>query len=192
VPVISRVDTPDPVAFVTIDDGYTRRLDTIAALLRLHLPVTTFVLDQPVQAGADFFRALPGAAVEAHTRHHTDLRTLPEAGQRAEICGNADAIAAATGRRPMLLRPPFGHYDAATVRAAAACGMRAVVLWEVVVEGDGLRFRTERRIRPGDIILLHFRPELPGQLEMVAAQVRAAGLRVARLEDYLIPPPAAD
>lgn len=188
-PVITRVETTDPVVFVTIDDGYTREPELITLLDELDLPVTLFLVDQPVLEGAVFFRSLPDAPVEAHTRTHANLRSLPESAQRGEICGNADTIARTFGRRPLLFRPPEGSYDTATQRAAAACGMTAIVLWEEVVEHGEVRFRTVRRFRPGDIILLHLRPELPNDLRILIRRLRDTGLHIAQLEDYLTPPP---
>jgi peptidoglycan/xylan/chitin deacetylase (PgdA/CDA1 family) len=186
-PVITRVETTDPVAFVTIDDGYVRAPEVADVLDELDLPVTLFLVDRPVLDGAGYFGSLPGAVAESHSRSHADLRGMPEDAQRAEICDNARTIAGSLGRTPVLFRPPYGNHDEATQRAAAACGMAAVVLWEQSVERGEMRFRSAREIRPGDIILLHFRPELPGELRMVADRVAAAGLRVARLEDYLVP-----
>jgi peptidoglycan/xylan/chitin deacetylase (PgdA/CDA1 family) len=186
-PVITRVETTDPVAFVTIDDGYVRAPEVAAVLDELDMPVTLFLVDRPVLDGAAYFGSLPGTVVESHSRSHADLRGMPEDAQRAEICDNAGTITRSLGRAPVLFRPPYGNHDAATQRAAAACGMAAVVLWEQSVEKGEMRFRSAREIRPGDIILLHFRPELPGELRMVADRVAAAGLRVARLDDYLVP-----
>jgi peptidoglycan/xylan/chitin deacetylase (PgdA/CDA1 family) len=186
-PVITRVETTDPVVFVTIDDGFDRSPEVTAVLDELGIPATLFLVDRPVLDGAAFFRSLPGAVVEAHTRTHADLRALPEDAQRAEICGNADTIALTFGRRPSLFRPPYGNYNVATQRAAASCGMAAVVLWEESVDHGDVRFRHVREFRPGDIVLLHFRPDLANDLRTLADQVENAGLRFARLEDYLVP-----
>lgn len=186
-PVITRVETTDPVVFVTIDDGFVRAPEVTAVLDELDMPVTLFLVDRPVLDHAGYFGSLPGAVVESHSRSHADLRGMPEDAQRAEICDNADTIGRSLGRAPVLFRPPYGNHDVATQRAAAACRMAAIVLWEQSVERGEMRFRSAREIRPGDIILLHFRPELPGELRMVADRVAAAGLRVARLEDYLVP-----
>jgi len=186
-PVITRVETTDPVAFVTIDDGFVRAPEVAAVLDELDMPVTLFLVDRPVLDGAAYFGSLPGTVVESHSRSHADMRGMPEDAQRAEICDNAGTITRSLGRAPVLFRPPYGNHDAATQRAAAACGMAAIVLWEQSVEKGEMRFRSAREIRPGDIILLHFRPGLPGELRMVADRIAAAGLRVARLDDYLVP-----
>jgi peptidoglycan/xylan/chitin deacetylase (PgdA/CDA1 family) len=184
-PVITRVDTTDPVVFVTIDDGHTRSPALVRALRELDVPATLFLVDAPIVGGAGYFRSLPSTVVEAHTRSHRDLRGMPEDQQRAEICGNADTAERAFGRRPRLFRPPYGHYDEATQRAAAACGMAAVVLWESAIDRGRVTFRHHTELRPGDIVLLHFRPGLVADLRALVARVEAAGLRVALLEDYL-------
>jgi peptidoglycan/xylan/chitin deacetylase (PgdA/CDA1 family) len=186
-PILTRVETSDPVVFVTIDDGNVRSADAAAAIAELGIPVSLFLVNGPISAGADYFAGLPGAIVESHTRTHPDLRTLPLAGQRREICGNAETIAGAFGRYPTLFRPPYGNYDGNTPRAAADCGMVAIVLWEVVVDHGRVRHRTVAQLRPGDIVLFHFEDGLGDSLRMFAQQAQAAGLRIARLEDYLVP-----
>ena len=184
-PVISRVETTDPVVFLTIDDGHTRTPEVLAAFDSLGVPATLFLLDGPVQAGADFFRAMPNTAVEGHTRNHPDLRTLSEQAQQAEICGNADTIERTFGRRPVLFRPPYGAYNDATKRAAAACGVTAVVMWEESVNGQVVSYASVPQLRPGDIVLMHFRPTFVEELRTISQQVEQAGLRFALLEDYL-------
>lgn len=186
-PVISRVDTTDPVVFLTIDDGHTRDPELAGVLDELGVTATLFLVDNPITQGTEFFRELPGTVVEGHTRSHADLRGRPEAVQRGEICGNADTASLAFRRRPVLFRPPYGHYDEATRRAAASCGMAAIVLWEQTVDGTAMSYRHEPRLRPGDILLFHFRPGLADELRWAVEQVEAAGLRVALLEEYLVP-----
>lgn len=186
-PVITRVETDDPVVFLTIDDGLTRSPEGLAAFKEMGIPASLFLLNEPIQAEPDYFDAMPGTLVEAHTQTHADLTNLSEEGQRQEICGNADVIEQAYGRRPVLFRPPFGNYNEATQRAAAACGMRAVVLWQENVNWDVIGFREEQRFRPGDIILMHFRPQFVEELNVISQAVEEAGLRFALLEDYLVP-----
>jgi peptidoglycan/xylan/chitin deacetylase (PgdA/CDA1 family) len=187
-PVISRVETDDPVVFLTIDDGTVRFPAAQAVFQQLGIPATWFLIDEPITAEPEFFRPLlRTSVVEAHTRTHPDMRGLTEAQQRSEICGNADNAARAFGRRPVLFRPPYGLYDEDTQRAAADCGMQAVVLWEQNVNHDMVGFRRRPEFRAGDIILMHLRPQFVEELTMIEQRVEAAGLRFALLEDYLVP-----
>jgi peptidoglycan/xylan/chitin deacetylase (PgdA/CDA1 family) len=184
-PVITRVPTDDPVVFLTIDDGLTRHPEGLEEFRRLGIPASLFLVDGPVQQDPDYFGAMPRTLVEAHSKTHANMVDLSEAEQQAEICGNADVIEQAYGRRPLLFRPPFGNYNEATQRAAAACGMRAVVLWQENVNWDVIGYREVQELRSGDIILMHFRPQFVEELHTVKNAVDAAGLRFALLEDYL-------
>jgi peptidoglycan/xylan/chitin deacetylase (PgdA/CDA1 family) len=186
-PVITRIETTDPVVFLTIDDGVTRSPEAAAEFRELGIPASLFLVDGPIEAAPGWFGALPGTLVESHTRTHPDMTTLSESAQRDEICGNADLIERTYGRRPVLFRPPFGKYDDATRRAAAACGMRAVVIWQETVNNDVVRFREVLYLRPGDIILMHFRPSFVQELNVIRQRVQDAGLRFALLEDYVAP-----
>lgn len=186
-PVISRVETNDPVVFLTIDDGLTRHAEGLAAFEKLGMPASLFLLNEPIEADPGFFQSMPGTLVESHTQTHADLTKLSEEAQRQEICGNADLIERTYGRRPVLFRPPFGNYNEATKRAAAGCGMKAVVLWQENVNWDVVGFREVQRFRPGDIILMHFRPQFVQELNVIKQRVEEAGLRFALLEDYLAP-----
>jgi peptidoglycan/xylan/chitin deacetylase (PgdA/CDA1 family) len=186
-PVITRVETTDPVVFLTIDDGWTREPEALAAFEEAGVPATLFVLDAPIIEDAEFFRSMPDTLVEGHTQTHVDLTTVSYEQQRAEICGNADTIERTFGRRPVLFRPPYGEHNEATLRAAADCGMDAVVLWEQSLNGDVVSYRSETRFRPGDIILMHFRPDFVDELHTAMRHAEGAGLEFALLEDYIVP-----
>lgn len=87
------------------------------------------------------------------------------------------------GPRPRLFRPPHGRYDTTTLRAAADCGVSAVVLWRVSATADALTYvRGAHHLRPGDIVRLS--PEAPAVLR-VLRKAQSRGLTVGRLEDYV-------
>jgi peptidoglycan/xylan/chitin deacetylase (PgdA/CDA1 family) len=188
VPVISRVATSDPVVFFTIDDGYTRDPAVVEFLRDRHIPVTLFPVPGPVGQDPAYFAAIHalGASVQDHTVNHPTLKGLPFATQRNEICGPLDNFAARFGQRPWLLRPPGGSYDATTLTAAKSCGMRAVVTWRATMN-DGVLRTQGGPLRPGDIILMHFRPDLRMNLEVALGAAAAVGLHPAALEAYLPP-----
>ncbi len=187
-PVLTRLHVDRPVVFVTIDDGWTRDARAARLLSDLHLPVTAFLIDAAAAEDPAYFRGLQaaGATIQDHTLSHPDLRRLSLARQEHELCGAADSLAARFGARPTLMRPPYGSYNLATQRASATCGLRAVVTWDVEVKYGQISFADARRnLLPGDIVLLHFRPELHNDLHVLLRQIRADQLTVARLEDYL-------
>ncbi|MDL5203296.1 polysaccharide deacetylase family protein [Streptomyces sp. ALI-76-A] len=191
-PVVRRVPTTDRVVFLTYDDGAERDPRFVDMVRELRLPVSMFLTDSVVGPGYGHFARLQavGASIQNHTLDHPALRGLPYAGQRAEICGQQDKLRSRFGIRPRLFRPPYGTYDTTTLRAAADCGVSAVVLWRASVEGDGLTFAEgENRLRPGDIVALASReptgPSLRDRTTALLREIQGRGLTVGRLEDYL-------
>ncbi|MEE1833808.1 polysaccharide deacetylase family protein [Streptomyces sp. SP17KL33] len=193
-PVVDRVPTRDKVVFLTYDDGAERDPRFVDMVRELRLPVSMFLTDSVVGPGYGHFARLRavGATVQNHTLDHTALRGLPYAGQRAEICGQQNKLKQRFGVRPTLFRPPYGVHDTTTLRAAADCGLSAVVLWRASMQIHDLRYAVGDRLRPGDIVLAGFRG--PDQLQgttltemttRLLRRVQEQGLTVGRLEDYL-------
>jgi peptidoglycan/xylan/chitin deacetylase (PgdA/CDA1 family) len=179
------VATEDPVVFVTIDDGFYRTPEAMAAVKRLGWPVSSFVLPRPLSQNVPYFKAF-GSTVEFgnHTYSHASLKRRSLRFQRHEICRGAGAVEKLVGVQPVLFRPPFGAWDENTVEAAKSCGMRRLVLWKVVVSGSEVA-TWGGPIRRGDIILLHYRPSLAASLKVLDEALRKQGLRPALLGDYL-------
>jgi peptidoglycan/xylan/chitin deacetylase (PgdA/CDA1 family) len=186
-PVVKRVPTSDKVVFLTYDDGAEKDPRFVDLVRELRLPVSMFLTDGVVGPGYGHFARLQsvGASIQNHTLDHPALRGLPYPGQRAEICGQQEKVRSRFGIRPRLFRPPYGTYDRTTLRAAADCGLSAVVLWSVAVEGGVL----ERGLRPGDIVSVASGeatgPTLTERTAVVLREIQRRGLTVGRLEDYL-------
>lgn len=190
-PVVTRIATTAPVAFLTIDDGWARDPQVVALVRDQHLPVTVFLLTAAGREDPAYFRALAaaGATIEDHTLTHRRLAGLSLATQEHEICGSADDDAATYGVRPTLFRPPYGAFDTVTRQAARACGMAAVVTWNATVN-DANVVASGGGLQPGAILLLHFRPSLYTDLQAALAAVAAAHLQLARLESFVAKPGA--
>lgn len=188
-PVLRRVDTTDPVVFITIDDGYSRDPRVPDLLAEHGATATLFPVSGVVRAEPEYFgRFLAlGGTVNSHTIYHDHLPDLDPATQRREICGAAQSIANNLGEVGPFFRPPYGEWNSDTVRAARSCRLRAVVLWSVSVN-KGLIATHGGPVKAGDIILLHFREELYTDLQALFAELDRLGLSVARLEDYLPAP----
>ncbi|MFE9439751.1 polysaccharide deacetylase family protein [Streptomyces sp. NPDC006602] len=191
-PVLDHVPTSDRVVFLTYDDGAEKDPRFVDMVRELRLPVSMFLTDSVVGPGYGHFARLRsvGASIQNHTLDHPALRGLPYAGQRTEICGQQDKLHSRFGIRPRLFRPPYGTYDTTTLRAAADCGLSAVVLWRVSVENGELAFTEgERRLRPGDIVSVPSgRPTgetLTERTVRLLREIQEQGLTVGRLEDYL-------
>jgi peptidoglycan/xylan/chitin deacetylase (PgdA/CDA1 family) len=186
-PVISQLDTKEPIVFLTIDDGAIKQQAEIDTILSKHIKASLFLANLFVQDDPGFFKGfLPGGSlIEDHTITHPDLRTLSLAEQKQEICGEADLQQKEYGRRPVLFRPPGGNYNFTTQEAAAACGMQAVVLWHAKANGGSMQYQIGDSLLPGDIVLMHFRPLFQQDLQAFLDAANAAHLRIELLEDWL-------
>jgi peptidoglycan/xylan/chitin deacetylase (PgdA/CDA1 family) len=187
VAVVFSISTTKPIVFLTIDDGWYRKSSFPRMLRRAHVPTSLFLIRDAARKDYDYFRRLQryGAVIEDHTVSHPDCTSLTCAEQRRQICRTADIFARRFGRRPTLFRPPYGRYEASTRRAAADCGMHALVYWDVTVNSGKLAYAVGDHLRPGDIILMHYTQNILTDFTAAMSAIRAAGLHVRRLEDYL-------
>ncbi|MEU3849798.1 polysaccharide deacetylase family protein [Streptomyces sp. NPDC029554] len=190
--VVDHVPTRDPVVFLTYDDGAERDPRFVALVRERRLPVSMFLTDSVVGPGYGHFARLRavGASLQNHTLDHPALRGLPYAGQRAEICGQQHKLHARFGIRPRLFRPPYGTYDTTTLRAAADCGIAAVVLWRASLGADGELTYTRGApgLRAGDIVSVpsgDASATLTERTVRLLREIDGKGLRVGRLEDHL-------
>lgn len=188
-PVLTKVNTKQPVVFLTIDDGVTKSPEMGRLLAAYDYPCTIFLTRNFVQDDPGFFKqfAAQGSLVENHTVSHNVnmVRQLSYQQQLAEITGMQDYAQQQFGRRPTLFRPPGGDYSDAMRQAVASAGMKAIVTWEAKVNAGGMDYQYGKSLRPGDIVLMHFRPEFAADLAAFRAAQLAAGLEVVLLENFL-------
>jgi len=159
-----RAGTPrHRVIALTFDDGpspYT--VPIINVLTRMRVPGTFFVVGQQLN---DFSSALRAEVAHRfvigdHTENHAWMIRLPAAGQFQQV-HDAEVREERLGAPvPHLFRPPYGAYNAQTLKTLHQLGM-LMVLWSVD-PGDWRRPGTAAIIHnvlanatPGGIVLLH-------------------------------------
>jgi peptidoglycan/xylan/chitin deacetylase (PgdA/CDA1 family) len=199
-PVFTTVPTEDKVVFLTIDDGAEKDPAFLRMMSDLKIPYTAFLTNNVIQDDYGYFREMQatGVTLNNHTLHHRYLPGMSYEEQRHEICDMQDIMQKQFGRRPRMLRPPYGNFDQDTLRAAKSCGIRYAPIWNEEVYVDHWEFREgDRRLRPGDIVLTHFRGRrewngtMADDMRRFLNFVTDQGYAVARLEDYLPIHPAA-
>ncbi|WP_301230449.1 polysaccharide deacetylase family protein [Arthrobacter sp. PsM3] len=183
------MNTKHPVVFLTIDDGVTRTPEMVGLMADYDYPASIFLTRNFVQADPGFFKqfAAQGSLVENHTVSH-NVNMVSQMGyqqQLAEINGMQDYARQQFGRSPTLFRPPGGAYSTAMRQAVAAAGLKAIITWEAKSNAGKMDYQYGKALRPGDIVLMHFRPEFAADLAAFRAAQLAAGLEVVLLEDFL-------
>ncbi|MFC9729159.1 polysaccharide deacetylase family protein [Streptomyces roseolus] len=196
-PVFTTVPTKEKIVFLTIDDGAEKDPELIRMMADLDIPYSAFLSDYVVSDDYPYFARMRksqprGVALHNHTLNHKYLPGLSYARQKREICGMQDVIEKKYGERPELFRPPYGNYNEDTLRAAKACGVKAVPLWASEAFPDHMEWREwDRDLHPGDIVLSHFRGEeewkgsMPDMIRRVMNVITSKGYAVAKLEDYV-------
>ncbi|MGY5766185.1 polysaccharide deacetylase family protein [Brachybacterium sp. DNPG3] len=109
---------------LTFDDGPSEDLN---GTLRTHLreagaAATFFMIGKNVEGApaAAAATCAEGHELAGHSWDHADLTTLSGDALDAQISRTADALAEATGRRPLAMRAPYGASDHAVTAAAGA------------------------------------------------------------------------
>jgi len=190
-PVVTNIQTDKKVVFLTIDDGAYKDQSVIDILATNHIKAALFLSRAFIADDPQFFDKiiLQGSVVEDHTLNH-DTNMYEDqtyAQQKAEICGMSDYDLAHYGKRPTLFRPPGGAYSDTMRKAAADCGMKAVVTWIAKANGGAMQYQIGDHLRPGDIVLMHFRPVFKDDMKAFIKAKDAAGLQTELLEDWLVP-----
>jgi peptidoglycan/xylan/chitin deacetylase (PgdA/CDA1 family) len=140
---------------------------------------TFFVIGMWVERMPEIVRdaARRGHEIANHTWTHVDAdRERSLAVLQDEVARTNDVIERVVGRRPALLRPPYGSDPGRFARVGAACDLEATVLWSVQSfdwqDPDDPASIVEQvldEVEPGAIVLLH-----DGQRETNDAGPRAA------------------
>ena len=188
-PVVYRMQTSQNIVFLGIDDGAFKDQSVVDIMQQNHIKASLFLTKASMGNNPDFFKQLvaQGSYVEDHTLSHDTnmVKTQDYTQQKAEICGMADYELAHYGRRPTLFRPPGGAYSDTMRQAAADCGMKAVVTWICKANGGSMQYQVGDKLRAGDVVLMHFRPEFKDDMKAFVDAMNASGLHTALLEDAL-------
>ena len=189
--VLTFDDGPDPV--------WTPRV--LDALEATSSKATFFVIGKKAEAHADLVREMirRGHDVGLHSYEHDRLFALRnERRVRADLERGMTALAAITGRRPLLFRPPIGHTNPALARVAESLDL-VVVGWSLSgrdgtarATPESVTARVRGGVRDGSIVLLHdasergtHEPAGPRALPEILRAIDAANLAVVPLSTWL-------
>jgi peptidoglycan/xylan/chitin deacetylase (PgdA/CDA1 family) len=188
---------------LTFDDGpgpYTPGV--LSVLERLHVHATFFEIGEMLRYfSASTVRELrDGDVIGDHTETHPEMATLSAHAQHEELFEQILHIEVLGGPRPVLFRPPYGSYDATTMRELRAMHL-LMVLWSVDTDDylqPGVPVIVQRALagaRPGAIILMHdaggTRTQTIAALPTIIRDLRARGFHLVTVPELLRndPPP---
>jgi len=201
-PVISRRKTDRSVVALTFDDGpdpdvTPRLLD----LLRRHdLPATFFVVGERAERHPELIRAIlyGGHSLGNHSYRHDPLLMLRSRARLREEVSRAQDALSAFDVRPLAFRPPVGITNPRLQGVLRALGMYCVTFsCRALDRGNrriaGLAAIILKKVRPGDILLLHdVTPrgsegieEWLSQMERIVSGLKQRGYEILTLPELI-------
>jgi Predicted xylanase/chitin deacetylase len=159
------VQVDGPYIAMTFDDGPSatltpKLLDLLAAH---HIKATFFVIGENVAEHPEIVAraAQEGHEIANHSWSHPNFGKMSDEGVRSQLQRTDDAIKSATGKRPTLMRPPYGSITAREKRWIHDEFGYQIILWDVDPydwkrPGPAVvRNRILKETRPGSIVLSH-------------------------------------
>ena len=158
------------------------------------MKTTFFVVGSWVDKYPDSVKALADAGHEVmnHSDTHPHLTRLGAAEIEAEVNACADKIEAVTGKRPDLLRPPYGDYNDAVIKTLRGLGIYTIQ-WDVDsldwkgVSAEKITERVLRGVKDGSIVLFHNAGENTAQaLPGILAELQSRGYEIVPVSELIL------
>jgi peptidoglycan/xylan/chitin deacetylase (PgdA/CDA1 family) len=159
------IHTDGPCIAMTFDDGPSatltpKLLDLLAAH---HIKATFFVIGENVAEHPEIVEraAREGHEIGNHSWSHPNFGKMSDQGVRSQLQRTDDAIKNATGKRPTLMRPPYGSITDREKHWIHDEFGYQIILWDVDPydwrrPGPAVvRNRILKETQPGSIVLSH-------------------------------------
>ncbi|MDN7228337.1 polysaccharide deacetylase family protein [Planococcus sp. N064] len=148
---------------LTFDDGPSRVLPQILDVLKQeNVPAAFFWQTRLLHPERPWKRVLEeGHQIGSHTVKHSNLVNLPFEKQYKDIKNSIEKIEQVAGAEVTYFRPPFGQFNADTLRAAEALDVKPVMWrvasmdWELQNNPQQVVCTVKDNLEDGAIILLH-------------------------------------
>jgi peptidoglycan/xylan/chitin deacetylase (PgdA/CDA1 family) len=185
-----------PYIAMTFDDGPQEKLTPklLDLLAQHHIKATFFVIGQNAAEYPDIVAraAREGHEIGNHSWSHPNLAKMSDESVRKQLRQTDDAIKQATGKRPTVMRPPYGSISARQKHWIHDEFGYEIILWDV----DPLDWkrpgpavvtnRILKETRPGSIVLSH--DIHPGTIEAMPEtlnQLEAKGFKFVTVSELI-------
>jgi peptidoglycan/xylan/chitin deacetylase (PgdA/CDA1 family) len=192
----SSVHVDGPYIAMTFDDGPSatltpKLLDLLAAH---HIKATFFVIGENVAEHPEVVAraAREGHEIGNHSWSHPNFGKMSDESVRRQLQQTDDAIKNATGKRPTLMRPPYGSITSREKRWIHDEFGYNIILWDVDPydwrrPGPAVvRARILKETRPGSIVLSH--DIHPGTIEAMPStfdELQAKGFKFVTVSELI-------
>jgi peptidoglycan-N-acetylglucosamine deacetylase len=193
---LCKAKTKDKIISLTFDDGPDDQLTPglLDELKNLGIPATFFCIGRKIRGNEGLLKRMQseGHLIGTHSFSHSNWFDLfTPRNMRRELEESSAMVFEATGRKPLLFRPPYGVINPMLKRALHGSGLHVIGFsnraWDTSSrKSDIILSRIMKNLNPGDIILLH--DTVPGCAEVIknmAEQMKQKGYRIVSLDQLL-------
>ena len=183
------VITKQPAVAITIDDVGAPEMKTLVdALVANHLRATLFCVGSKMTTEAAAYAAANGMELGDHSWIHEPLGHSRPEGQNKQIMDTARLLKAGSGEWPIWYRAPFQNLYGGAKKSIADAGMLdAGVSNDPLdyhdVTGKALVSAVSKKLKPGQIILMHHYPATIATLPALAAELRRRNVQALTLSE---------
>ncbi len=193
---VSRVAVPGPYVALTFDDGpHASYTPQILDILKRHgAHATFFVLGSRASSHPGILaRAVAeGNEIGSHTWNHMNMARSSQSAICSDLDRTAAAIEKATGRKPRVMRPPYGAANSAVTSLVYSRYGTPAILWDVDTEdwrrpGVGTVIdRAVSKAKPGSIILVHdIHASTLAAVEGIVTGLQARGFKLVTVSQLM-------
>jgi peptidoglycan-N-acetylglucosamine deacetylase len=179
---------------LTFDDGpgaYTSQL--LNSLDAGGAQATFFLVGNRVSSYAPLVARMGRLDMEIanHSWSHPNLTTLGSSSITSQLSTTSDVIRSVTGKRPTLMRPPYGAYNSTVTSVSRQQGL-AVIMWNVDTldwkyrSSSYVRSAAVNNARNGAIILMHdIHPTTVNAVPGIISDLKARGYTMVTTSDLI-------
>lgn len=182
---------------LTFDDGCDKKFTPVILdiLKENSVKASFFLVGYKVKGNPELVKRTfnEGHLVLNHTYNHPQLINLDEGKMNNEIQQTENAIFDLIGKKPAIIRPPYGDIDDNVNQVCKNNGLKTV-LWSIdtldwsIKNKEGIVKNAIENIRPGDIVLMHTSTAAPfsGEaLKEIIPALKAKGYKFVDLAEML-------
>jgi peptidoglycan/xylan/chitin deacetylase (PgdA/CDA1 family) len=188
--------TEEKMVSITFDDGPDSSLTPVLLdqLKDLEIPAAFFCIGRKIKGNESLLKRMhtEGHIIGTHSYSHSNwFDFLTPFQMRQELKKSAHAVLEATGRNPLLFRPPYGVINPMLKKALQGSGLLVIGFsnraWDTSAQKKKIIVeRVMKNLKPGDIILLHDTvPESIEVIKTMAARLKQAGFHIVPLDQLL-------
>ena len=192
---LCRRTTEHKVIAITFDDGpHRENTPEILEILKDRAKATFFCIGSKIEGNEGLLRRMDseGHIIGTHSFTHSKWFDLFSAGRmKRELQRSEETVFRATGKSPLLFRPPYGVINPMLKKALASNSYHVIGFsnrsFDTVTRDENkVLERVMNKIRPGDVVLFHDTvPFAPSLLKKFLRQVAEKGYIVIGLDELL-------